>query len=484
MRSFLEKISIAGMVLLISSSAHAQFNNRAEQVRVFSDLLRGIVGTVKELQGPNTDNANIQPTQDPQSGQLNFSNENITNVAPQAAAPSEAHLQLQRQMRTQVRDVQNVLNWLGYNAGPADGLVGEQSRNAISSFQQQHYLPITGEIDQNFLFALKGAVAANQEHQRLANASPAAQPAIPPQQPPQYLAQNQRGQLIQGQQFAPQAGQIPPAQYQQNQQAAAMPPAQAYPAAGTMQPIQNQQGHFVQGQQFAPQTGQMPPVQYQQNQQAAAMPPAQAYPAARTVQPIQNQQGQFVQGQQFAPQTGQMPPVQYQQNQQAAAMPPAQAYPTAQTAQPIQNQRGQIAQGRQLAQQTGQMQPGQFQRQDQLAMIAPGAGNPVRELEPIGPVVATGCANIEVVGYANEPGAQNGANTFFVALRNTGQASKFVQVSYLRGQSPVGTNFTGSQNVEIKAGGVQSVQVDNYIYLPDKVSILGCRLANATNAQQ
>ena len=35
----------------------------------------------------------------------------------------------------------------GYNPGPADGVIGGQTRQAIADFQNDHRLPVTGRID-------------------------------------------------------------------------------------------------------------------------------------------------------------------------------------------------------------------------------------------------------------------------------------------------------------------------------------------------
>ena len=54
-----------------------------------------------------------------------------------------------------VRAVQQKLNELGYNAGPADGLMGRGTRAAIIAFQQDRGLAATGVADQTLLFQLR-----------------------------------------------------------------------------------------------------------------------------------------------------------------------------------------------------------------------------------------------------------------------------------------------------------------------------------------
>jgi peptidoglycan hydrolase-like protein with peptidoglycan-binding domain len=51
-------------------------------------------------------------------------------------------------------EVQQALAREGYYDGPADGVVGTDTHVAISSYQQEHRLPITGTINMRLLIAL------------------------------------------------------------------------------------------------------------------------------------------------------------------------------------------------------------------------------------------------------------------------------------------------------------------------------------------
>ncbi|WP_319524307.1 peptidoglycan-binding protein [uncultured Desulfosarcina sp.] len=46
-----------------------------------------------------------------------------------------------------VHDAQNYLNQLGYQPGPRDGMMGQQTRTAIKTFQRDRGLPETGKLD-------------------------------------------------------------------------------------------------------------------------------------------------------------------------------------------------------------------------------------------------------------------------------------------------------------------------------------------------
>ena len=53
-----------------------------------------------------------------------------------------------------VRSVQRALNDRGFNAGPADGVWGTGTEQALRQFQQANGLPVTGALDQRTAAAL------------------------------------------------------------------------------------------------------------------------------------------------------------------------------------------------------------------------------------------------------------------------------------------------------------------------------------------
>ena len=48
---------------------------------------------------------------------------------------------------TLVKNAQTRLSVLGYDPGPADGLFGKRVSTAITKFQQDEGLPVTGQLD-------------------------------------------------------------------------------------------------------------------------------------------------------------------------------------------------------------------------------------------------------------------------------------------------------------------------------------------------
>ena len=75
-------------------------------------------------------------------------------------------------------NVQRLLNKLGYEAGPEDGIVGPKSSAAIRVFQRQVGLPVDGQVSQRLLKNLEEAVAAATAQGTPALASP--MPRAPP----------------------------------------------------------------------------------------------------------------------------------------------------------------------------------------------------------------------------------------------------------------------------------------------------------------
>jgi peptidoglycan hydrolase-like protein with peptidoglycan-binding domain len=73
-------------------------------------------------------------------------------IAPAAAAPDK-----------QVAAVQDALAKAAYGPVRADGVFGRQTRDAIVRFQQDHGLPITGEISDALIVELRAAGALDDE---------------------------------------------------------------------------------------------------------------------------------------------------------------------------------------------------------------------------------------------------------------------------------------------------------------------------------
>lgn len=57
--------------------------------------------------------------------------------------------------RNTIAQTQSLLSKVGFNAGVADGVMGQKTRNAIAAFQKKIGLPVNGRIDAEFLKALK-----------------------------------------------------------------------------------------------------------------------------------------------------------------------------------------------------------------------------------------------------------------------------------------------------------------------------------------
>ena len=87
--------------------------------------------------------------------------------APSDRAPAVSPLQ------DTVQRSQIYLAALGFDPGPADGLIGKRTRAAVQKFQRQANLTPTGQITEELLRLLQAAVAEGQERQRQAAEAPA-----------------------------------------------------------------------------------------------------------------------------------------------------------------------------------------------------------------------------------------------------------------------------------------------------------------------
>ena len=60
----------------------------------------------------------------------------------------------------EIEDLQRALNALGYDAGPADSMMGRATSNAIRTYEADHQLPITGEFSPRLLDHVRDTLAA------------------------------------------------------------------------------------------------------------------------------------------------------------------------------------------------------------------------------------------------------------------------------------------------------------------------------------
>jgi len=66
--------------------------------------------------------------------------------------------------RSQVRVVQRALNERGYNSGPVDGIIGPITRSAITSFQENEGLTVTGLPNQETLLTLAPEAGKQEQY--------------------------------------------------------------------------------------------------------------------------------------------------------------------------------------------------------------------------------------------------------------------------------------------------------------------------------
>jgi hypothetical protein len=79
-----------------------------------------------------------------------------TPPAPPPAPPiAAAPLAPEPLQADEVREVQRRLHGFGFNPGPADGVAGRMTANAVASYQQSRGQPLTGDVDRDLLDQLR-----------------------------------------------------------------------------------------------------------------------------------------------------------------------------------------------------------------------------------------------------------------------------------------------------------------------------------------
>lgn len=122
------------------------------------DLGRGPVekqpnaAQVQPAAGPNSDNSNSNKNAAVESQELRSA------AGPQQAPPQQqAYAPADRET---IRSIQDGLSKLGFDPGPADGIAGTKTRDAIRAFQQQAGLPADGVPTQELAKRISEQIAA------------------------------------------------------------------------------------------------------------------------------------------------------------------------------------------------------------------------------------------------------------------------------------------------------------------------------------
>lgn len=88
----------------------------------------------------------------------------ITGEVSQSLLSHMRSASVERSMdrRQLVTSVQQELNRRGYDAGPADGALGPKTRSAISTYQSDARMPVTGDVSESLLASLRGSTVADR----------------------------------------------------------------------------------------------------------------------------------------------------------------------------------------------------------------------------------------------------------------------------------------------------------------------------------
>lgn len=94
-----------------------------------------------------------QPMMQGQTGQQTQQSPGMTGQGGMTGGQQGSGMQAQMSEET-VREIQRALSEAGYDPGPQDGQMGEQTRSALQEFQQAQGMEATGELDARTLAAL------------------------------------------------------------------------------------------------------------------------------------------------------------------------------------------------------------------------------------------------------------------------------------------------------------------------------------------
>ena len=108
-----------------------------------------------EFAEASTESSDVSAVPDPTGENRTAVSETVAERTPPAeTSPLEVD-------KDTVTLVQRQLDRLGYNTGPADGVIGPRTERAIKTYQEDHAMAVTGQITQDLLRALQIPQTAN-----------------------------------------------------------------------------------------------------------------------------------------------------------------------------------------------------------------------------------------------------------------------------------------------------------------------------------
>jgi TPR repeat protein len=89
----------------------------------------------------------------------------IADTAPVSRRDADVQTISAAPTRDQIRDAQRLLNELGFDAGPADGITGKRTRAAVRDYQDRNGLPSTGAVTAELLAQLAAEFSGDKPAQ-------------------------------------------------------------------------------------------------------------------------------------------------------------------------------------------------------------------------------------------------------------------------------------------------------------------------------
>jgi peptidoglycan hydrolase-like protein with peptidoglycan-binding domain len=137
--------SVSLLVLGLAVAAHAQQQSGAQQ-----DSQQGSAYQQRPMnQQPLSGQSNQG-----QSGQVQSDQTQSGQLQSGLTADEQQQITSEDLSKDEIRNIQQSLNRMGFNAGDVDGVWGAETKEALKTFQQRQGLESTGEVDQDTLAAL------------------------------------------------------------------------------------------------------------------------------------------------------------------------------------------------------------------------------------------------------------------------------------------------------------------------------------------
>ena len=157
--SFIEEMTSCFDGITVSSAVE-QIPNLDNAVEAIKEKVKSVTSLLIDMGNTNSD-ANVPQMKEISNSALQdiITIRDAINGKPEAIEKLSDIVIVYTDQET-IKKAQEALNAAGYDCGNPDGISGQNTKNAIQKFQEDHGLDVTGNVDSNLLKALNGEVSA------------------------------------------------------------------------------------------------------------------------------------------------------------------------------------------------------------------------------------------------------------------------------------------------------------------------------------